>query len=89
MWFQKGELTGAVLYSDDWHFESLQLSEPRPKQQDRDRKISDISRKGYFCPVGENISIFHGCMVWTEKSVMRVTDWHREACRVMPNSDPE
>ena len=35
------------------------------------------------------ISIFHGCMVWTEKPVTRVTDWHHEACRVMPNSDPK
>ena len=35
------------------------------------------------------ISIFHGCMVWIEKSVTRVTDQHHEACRVMPNSDPE
>ena len=34
------------------------------------------------------ISIFHGCMVWIEKSVTRVTDRHHEACRVMPNSDP-
>ena len=39
--------------------------------------------------VFEIISIFHGCMVWIEKSVTRVTDWHHEACRVMPNSDPE
>ena len=35
------------------------------------------------------ISIFHGCMVWIEKSVTRVTERHHEACRVMPNSDPE
>ena len=35
------------------------------------------------------ISIFHGCMMWIEKSVTRVTDRHREACRVKPNSDPE
>ena len=35
------------------------------------------------------ISIFHGCMVWIEKSATRVTDRHHEACRVMPNSDPE
>ena len=35
------------------------------------------------------ISIFHGCMVWVELSVTRVTDRHHEACRVMPNSDPE
>ena len=32
---------------------------------------------------------FHGCMVWIEKSVTRVTDRHHKACRVMPNSDPE
>ena len=38
---------------------------------------------------GVIISIFHGCMVWIEKSVTRVTDRHHEACRVMPNSDPE
>ena len=37
----------------------------------------------------KHISIFHGCMVWIEKSVTRVTDRHHEACRVMPNSDPE
>ena len=35
------------------------------------------------------IIIFHVCMVWMEKSVTRVTDRHHEACRVMPNSDPE
>ena len=35
------------------------------------------------------ISIFHGCMVLIEKSITRVTDQHHEACRVMPNSDPE
>ena len=39
--------------------------------------------------VGKIISIFHVCMVWIEKSVMRLTDRHHEACRVMPNSDPE
>ena len=36
-----------------------------------------------------HISIFPGCMVWIEKSVTRVTDWHHEAYRVMPNSNPE
>ena len=35
------------------------------------------------------ITIFHGCMVRIERSVTRVTDRHHEACRVMPNSDPE
>ena len=34
-------------------------------------------------------SIFNGCMVWIDKSVPKVTDRHHEACRVMPNSDPE
>ena len=43
-----------------------------------------------FYPVqGDIISMFHVCMVWIEKSVTRVTDRHHEACRVMPNSDPE
>ena len=37
----------------------------------------------------EIINIFHVCMMWIEKSGTRVTDRHREACRVMPNSDPE
>ena len=39
--------------------------------------------------MGEIISIFHGCKVWIEKSDTRVTDRHHEACRVMPNSDPD
>ena len=38
---------------------------------------------------GKTRDIFHGCMAWIEKSVTRVTDRHHEACRVMPNSDPE
>ena len=54
-----------------------------------DKKLSDSCTKGCSYPVGENISIFHGCMVWIEKSVTRVTDRYHEACRVMPNSDPE
>ena len=43
----------------------------------------------FFHPPFDIISIFHGCMVWIEKSVTRVTDRHHEACRVMPNSDPD
>ena len=39
--------------------------------------------------MGKIISIFHGCVVWIEKSVTGVTDRHDEACRVMPDSDPE
>ena len=41
------------------------------------------------CDVKSGLSIFHGCIVWIEKTVTRVTDRHHEACRVMPNSDPE
>ena len=58
-------------------------------------KIGNLSKLYSFIwedmrdTVFEIISIFHGCMVWIEKSVTRVTDWHHEACRVMPNSDPE
>ena len=37
----------------------------------------------------KSINIFHGCMVWIEKSGTRVTDRHHKACRVMPSSDPE
>ena len=37
----------------------------------------------------ENIRIYHGCLVWTEISVTRVTVRHHKACRVMPNSDTE
>ena len=35
------------------------------------------------------IRIHHVCEDGIEKSVPRITDWHREACRVMTNGDPE
>ena len=35
-----------------------------------------------------HIRILHECQVWIDKSVPRVTFWHHEACRVMPNCDP-
>ena len=53
------------------------------------RIVGPGKTRGYPYPVRKNISIFHGCMVWIEKSVTRVTDCHHEACRVMLNSDPE
>ena len=53
------------------------------------RSFPSISPAVSVTAVCGNISIFHVCMVWIEKSVMRVTDRHHEACRVMPNSDPE
>ena len=53
------------------------------------RIVSQGKTHGYPYPVCKNISIFHGCMVRIEISVMRVTDRHHKACRVMPNSDQE
>ena len=51
--------------------------------------FTSLPPRGSLLLLGYNISIFHVCMVWIEKSVTRVTDRHHEACRVMPNSDPE
>ena len=48
------------------------------------RIVGPGKTRGYPYPVCKKISIFHGCMVWIEKSVTRVTD----ASLVMPNSDP-
>ena len=39
----------------------------------------------YSCGI---IRILHECQVWIDKSVPRVTFWHHEARRVMPNCDP-
>ena len=36
-----------------------------------------------------NIRIYHECEGRIEKSILRITDWHHEACRVMTNGDPE
>ena len=35
------------------------------------------------------IRIYPECESSIEKSVLRITDWHHEACRVMTNGDPE
>ena len=53
------------------------------------RIVGPGKTRGYPYPVCKKISTFHGCMVWIEKSVTRITDRHHEACLVMPNSDPE
>ena len=53
------------------------------------RFVGTGETRGYPYLECKKISIFHVCMVWIEKSVTRVTDRHHEACRVMPNSDPE
>ena len=34
-------------------------------------------------------SIYHECEDRIEKSVLRITVWHHEACRVMTNGDAE
>ena len=33
--------------------------------------------------------IYHECEIRIEKFVLRIAVWHREACGVMKNSDPE
>ena len=45
-------------------------------------------------PEGESekrkfVRIYHESEAVIEKSVPRITVWHHEACRVMPNGDPE
>ena len=35
------------------------------------------------------IRICHECEGRIEKSVLRITVWHHETCRVMTNGDPE
>ena len=37
----------------------------------------------------DDISIRHECEGGVEKSVLRITDWHHEACQVMTNGDHE
>ena len=53
--------------------------------------VTSETRKhfSYFCRQCMTISIFHGCIVWIDKSVTRVTVRHHKACRMIPNSDPE
>ena len=41
-----------------------------------------------FCPY-ENIRTHHKCEGAIDKSIPRITDWHHEACRMMPNGDRE
>ena len=38
---------------------------------------------------GVTIRTYHECEGGIEKSDLRVTDWHHEACRVMTNGDRE
>ena len=37
----------------------------------------------------DNIRIHHKCEGGIEKSVLKITNWHYEACRVMTNGDRE
>ena len=39
--------------------------------------------------IGKSIRIYYECESGIEKSILRITDWHHEACRVMTNVDPE
>ena len=67
-----------------WHF----AEEISIKKLKHNTSIMPVMTKSEI-QMFEIISIYHGCMVWIEKSVTRVTDRHHEACRVMPISDPE
>ena len=40
-------------------------------------------------PEGRIIRIYHKCEGGIEKFVLRIIDWHHEACRVMTNGDHE
>ena len=51
--------------------------------------LAELQIKRAFEEKSEIIGIYHGCMVWIEKSVTRVTDQHHKACLVMLNNDPE
>ena len=42
----------------------------------------------YFRDLNVNIRIYHECEDKIE-NLRKITDWHHEACRVMPNSDRE
>ena len=93
------------LYIRDWHLWMKMLSvrrkniytDGRTDRQDNDMKLPNSRGMNNalirFCfSHGElplKLGIFHRCMMWIEKSITRVTDWHHEACRVLPNSDPE
>ena len=54
----------------------------------REKTIQDITKKLTTCRKSKIIRILHECQVWIDKSVLRVTVWHHEAHRVMPNCDP-
>ena len=39
--------------------------------------------------MGKITRTYHECEGRLEKSVLRIVIWHREACRVIANGDPE
>ena len=45
--------------------------------------------QGLYRQVLYNIRIYHECEGGIEKSFLRITVWHHEACRVMTNGNPE
>ena len=74
-----------------WHYMALLLLMPLKNRLTRIQFYwqSVKHQPHWYRHTSRIISIYHGCMVWIEKSFTRVTDRHHEACRVMPNSDPE
>ena len=53
------------------------------------RFISHGSNNRHHDLVCEKIRIYHKCEGRLEKSVLRITVWHNEACPAMPNGDYE
>ena len=77
MWPDRVSNPGPLTYESDVPPTAL-----RPQQGEKrltEKAYADI----------EIISIFHGCMMWIEKSATRVSDRHHQACRVMPKCDPQ
>ena len=59
-------------------FELLKI--PNKTSSHEDLNLRDLTAFGI-------IRIYHEFEDGIEKSVMRITDWHHEACRVMTNGD--
>ena len=56
-----------------------------PSRSSRWRK-QKISKGNYLAIHKQNFRIFNGCEAQIENSIIKVTVWHRTACRVMPSS---
>ena len=55
------------------------------ERTDRNQQNQDVRYDQNYNMEYKNLN---ECQVWIDKSVPRVTFWHHEARRVMPNCDP-